>query len=79
MLDSSASKMGFPGGSAGKESAGDLGPVPGLGRSPGEGMGYPFQYSGLDNFMDCTIHVVAKNPTGVSNFHFHFQMVNGLP
>ena len=55
--------MGFPGGSAGKESAGDLGPVPGLGRSPGEGMGYPFQYSGLDNFMDCTVHEVAKSRT----------------
>ena len=41
--------MGFPGGSAGKESAcnaGDLGSIPGLGRSPGEGKGYPLQYSG---------------------------------
>ena len=39
--------MGFPGGSAGKESAcnaGDLGAIPGLGRSPGEGIGYPLQY-----------------------------------
>ena len=47
--------MGFPGGSAGKESAcnvGDLGSIPGLGRSPGEGKGYPFQYSGLENSMD---------------------------
>ena len=44
------SEMGFPGGSAGKESAcnvGDLGLIPGLGRSPGEGKGYPLQYSGL--------------------------------
>ena len=44
--------LGFPGGSAGKESAcnvGDLGSVPGLGRSPGEGKGYPLQYSGLEN------------------------------
>ena len=43
---------GFPGGSAGKESAynaGDLGLIPGLGRSPGEGNGYPLQYSGLEN------------------------------
>ena len=43
---------GFPGGSAGKESAcnaGDLGSIPGLGRSPGEGKGYPLQYSGLEN------------------------------
>ena len=47
---------GFPGGSAGEEStcnAGDLGSIPGLGRSPGEGKGYPFQYSGLENSMDC--------------------------
>jgi len=44
--------LGFPGGSAGKEStcnAGDLGSIPGLGRSPGEGEGYPLQYSGLEN------------------------------
>ena len=48
-------KLGFPGGSAGKESAcnaGDMGSIPGLGRSPGEGKGYPFEYSGLENFMD---------------------------
>ena len=48
--------LGFPSGSAGKESAcnaGDLGLIPGLGRSPGEGKGYPFQYSGLENPMDC--------------------------
>ena len=47
--------MGFPGGSAYKEftcSVGDLGSIPGLGRSPGEGKGYPLQYSGLENFMD---------------------------
>ena len=43
--------MGFPGGSVGKESthnAGDLGSIPGLGRSPGGGKGYPLQYSGLE-------------------------------
>ena len=48
-------QMGFPGGSAGKESAckaRDLGSVPGLGRSPAEGKGYPLQYSGLENSMD---------------------------
>ena len=48
--------MGFPEGSAGKESAcnaGDYGLIPGLGRSPGEGKGYPTQYSGLENSMDC--------------------------
>ena len=48
--------LGFPGVSAGKESTcnvGDLGSIPGLGRSPGEGNGYPLQYSGLENSMDC--------------------------
>ena len=47
---------GFPGGSAGEESTynmGDLGLIPGFGRSPGEGNGYPLQYSGLENSMDC--------------------------
>ena len=56
--------LGFPGGSAGKESAfsvGDLGSVPGLGRSPGEGKGSPLQYSGLENSMDCTAHGVAES------------------
>ena len=49
----------FPCGSACKESAcsvGDLGLTPGLGRSPGEGKGYPLQYSGLENSMDCIFH-----------------------
>ena len=48
--------LGFPGGSAGKElasSAGELGSIPGLGGFLGEGNGYPFQYSGLENCMDC--------------------------
>ena len=47
--------LGFPGGSAGKEStcnAGDLGSIPGLGRCPGEGNGYPLQFSDLENSMD---------------------------
>ena len=47
--------LGFPGGSAGKESIrneGDLGSIPGLERSPGERKGYALQYSGLENFMD---------------------------
>ena len=51
--------LGFPDGSAGKESAynaGDLGLIPGLGRSPGEGNGYPLQYSGLESSMDCIGH-----------------------
>ena len=66
--------MGFPGGSAGKESvcnAGDLGSIPGLGRSPGEGNGHPLQYSGLENSMDCVVHRVAKSRTWLSDFHFH--------
>ena len=52
--------MGFPGGSAGKESAcnvGDLGLIPGLGRCPGEEKGYPLQYPGLEN----SVHDVAKS------------------
>ena len=64
---------GFPGGSAGKESAcnaGGLGLIPGLGRSPGEGKGNPLQYSGLKNSMDCIVHGVAKNWTWLSDFDF---------
>ena len=52
--------------SAGKESTcnvGDLGPIPGLGKSPGEGNSHPFQYSGLENSMDCKVHGVAKCQT----------------
>ena len=66
--------MRFPGGSAGKEStckAGDLGSIPGLGRSPGEGKGNPLQYSGLENSMDCIVGGVAKSRTRLSDFHFH--------
>ena len=63
--------MGFPGGSVGKESAcsaEDLGLIPGLGRSPGEGHGNLFQYSCLENPMDrgawqAIVHRVAKNRT----------------
>ena len=63
--------MGFPGGSDGKESAcnvGDLGSVPQLGRSPGEGNSYPLQYSGLGDPMDrgalwAMVHGVAKSWT----------------
>ena len=50
--------MGFPCGSTGKESAcnvGGLSSISGLGRSPGEGNGYPLQYSGLENSMDCIL------------------------
>ena len=64
--------LGFPCGSAGKESAwnaGDMGLIPGLGRSPGKGKGYPFQYSGLENSMDYIVHGVAKSRTQLSDFH----------
>ena len=58
--------VGFPCGSAGKESScnvGDLGSIPGLRRSPGEGKGYPLQYSGLQNSMDYLVHGVTKSQT----------------
>ena len=63
---------GFPCGSAGKESAcneGNLGSIPGLGRSPGEGKGYPLQYCGLENSMDCIVHEVTKSWTRLSDSH----------
>ena len=67
----------------GKESAcnaRDLGPVPGSGRSPGGGNGYPLQYSCLGNSMDngawlATVHGVAKNWTQLNNKHFHFNFL----
>ena len=65
----------------GKEFAcnvGDWGSIPGLGRSPGEGNGYPFQYSCLENSMDrgawgATVHGVTKSHMQLSNFHFYFS------
>ena len=71
--------MGFPSSSAGKESicnAGDRGwepgllvgdPIPGLGRSPGEGKGHPLQCSGLENSMNCIVHGFAENRTRLSD------------
>ena len=67
--------VGFPGGSDGKESAcsaGDLGSIPGLGRSPGEGNGHPLQYFCLENPMDraawqAPVHRVPKNWTRLSD------------
>ena len=64
---------GFPGGLAGEESAcsaGDLGSIPGSGRSPGEGKGYPLQYSGLENSMNCIAHGVTKSWTQLSDLCF---------
>ena len=58
--------MGFPHGSAGEEptcNVGDLGSIPLLRRSPGEGKGYLLQYSGLENSMDCIVHGAVKNQT----------------
>ena len=63
---------GFPWGSAGKESTchvGVLGSIPGSGTSPGEGKGYPLQYSGLDNSMGYIVHRVTKSWTQLSDFH----------
>ena len=67
--------MGFPGSSVGTESAcsaGDVGSIPGLGSSPGEGNGNPLQYSCLENSMDrevwrATIHGVGKSWTRLSD------------
>ena len=59
--------------------AGDLGLISGLARSPGEGNGYPGQYSGLENSMDrgawwSTVYGMAKSQTWLSDFHFHFHL-----
>ena len=57
----------------GEESAcnvGDLGSIPGLGRSSGEGNGYPLQYSGLESSMHCIVHRVTKSQTWLSGLHF---------
>ena len=52
---------------------GDVGSIPGLGRSSGEGKGYPLQYSGLENSMDNIVHGVAKSWTRLRDFHLtHF-------
>ena len=72
--------MSFPGGSEVKASArnaGDLGSIPGSGRSPGEGNSNPLQYFCLENPMDggvrwVTVHGVAKSPTQLSDFTFTF-------
>ena len=69
--------LGFPAGSAGKESAcnvGDLGSIPRLGRSPEEGKGYPLPYSALENFMDCIVRGVTNSQTQLSDFHFQSFM-----
>ena len=68
---------GFLVSSAGKESAcnaGDLASIPELGRSPGEGKGYPLQYTGLENPMDCIARGVANSRIWVSDFHFTYTL-----
>ena len=63
--------LGFPGGSAGKNTAcnvGDLDSFPGLGKSPGEGNGYPLQYPGLGNSTDYVVHGVTKSQTRLGDF-----------
>ena len=71
----------FPCGSAGKESvcnAGDLGSIPGLGRSPEDRKGYSLQCSGLENPVDCIVHGVAENWTRLSDFHFTCQQMGNF-
>ena len=71
--------LGLPCGSVGKESIhnlGDLGSIPGLGRSPGEGKGYQLQYSGLENSMDCTVHGVSNSWTQLSDLHFTSSIID---
>ena len=61
----------FPWGSAGEESTcdeGDLGLIPGVGRFPGEGKGYPLQYSDLENSMGCIVHGVSNSQTQLRDF-----------
>ena len=54
--------------------AGDLGLIPGLGRSPGEGKSYALQYFGLENSIDCIVHGVAKSQAQMSDFHFSLSL-----
>ena len=55
--------------------------IPGLGRSPGEGKGYPLQYSGLENSKDCIciVHGVAESRTQLSDFHFQSESDSEFP
>ena len=70
-----------PGVSPGKESTyneGDLCLIPGLGRSPGEGKGYPLQCFGLENPIGVIVHGVAKSQTWLSDLHFHLKKKKSL-
>ena len=69
--------MGFRPGSVGKEStcnAGDVGLIPRLGRSVGEGKGYSLQDSGLKNPKDCVVHGVTKSWTQLSDFDIYIYI-----
>ena len=71
---------GFPDSSVGKESTcngGDPGSIPGSGRSPGEGIRYPLQYSGLENSMGCIVHGVVESDT-TEQLSLHLQRDLGL-
>ena len=71
---------GFPGGSDGKESTcnvGDLGLIPGLGRSPGEGKSYPLQYSGLENSMGSIVLGGLKEEDTTKRLPVHFTSLSG--
>ena len=70
--------LDFPCGSAGKEStcnAGGLGSIPGWGKSPREGKGYPLQYSGLENSKDCIVHGLTKSQTWLSLSLYRFHTI----
>ena len=74
--------LSLPGGSAGKKStcnAGDLGLILGLGRAPGEGIGYPLQYSGLENSTDRIVRGAAESWTRLRDFHFPSYLKLGPP
>ena len=70
---------GFPDGSESAFKAGDLGSIPGLGRSPGKWNSYPLQYYGLENSMNYIVHGVAKSQTRLSDFHFTPRIEPALP
>ena len=81
-LDNSFLLWGFPDSSVGEQSTGnegDPGSIPGLGRSPGEAKGYPLQYSGLENSMDCIVHGVTKSQTQLNDFDFTFCFIKRRP
>ena len=71
--------MGFPGSPTDKESAcnvGESGLIPGSGRSPEEGISYPLQYFGLENFMDCIVYGVAKSQTERPSLSHYYHTID---